>query len=111
MKMNYRFLSKDTLVSVSKERLKEIAKKQFSTLEIREKAILSNELGEMYNSLSVFKTINPEIEELANESMLYKFKLAESDITPQERTSQKRARVQAGEFSGYELPWMKKEVN
>lgn len=108
MNLNYRFLSMNTLVGVSNDRLKEISVKDFSTLSRVQKAHLSNELGEMYNSLSTFKSVNPEIQQLATMCMEHKVKIAESDAVVNESNKAKRVAVQQGNFSGYQLPWMNK---
>jgi hypothetical protein len=108
MNFNYRFLSMSTLVGVSNNRLKEISEKNFSTLSRVQKANLSNELGEMYNSLSTFKSVNPEIQQLASMCMEQKVKIAESDAVVNQSNRAKRVAVQQGYFSGYEVPWMNK---
>jgi hypothetical protein len=106
--LNYRFLSMNTLVGVSNDRLKEISEKDFSTLSRVQKANLSNELGEMHKSLSVFKLVNPEIQQLATVCMEQKVKIAESDAVVNESNRAKRVAVQQGNFSGYEIPWINK---
>ncbi|MEH7444824.1 hypothetical protein V7201_21130 [Bacillus sp. JJ1122] len=108
MNLNYRFLSMNTLVGVSNNRLKEISEKNFSSLSRLQKANLFNELGELYNSLSTFKSVNPEIQQLASMCMEQKVKIAESDAVVNENTKVNRAAVQQGNFSGYEVPWMNK---
>ncbi|MCH6267192.1 hypothetical protein [Neobacillus citreus] len=106
MNLNYRFLAMNTLVGVSNDRLKEISENDFSSLTRVQKANLSNELGEMYNSLSTFKSVNPEIQQLATMCMEQKVKIAESDAVVNESNRAKRAAVQQGKFSSYEIPWM-----
>jgi hypothetical protein len=108
MSLNYRFLSMSTLVDVSNDRLKEISEKDLSTLSRVQKAHLSNELGEMYNSLGVFKSGNLEIRQLATMCMEQKVKIAESDAVVNESNRAKRVAVQQGNFSGYQVPWMNK---
>ena len=108
MNLNYRFLSMNTLVAVSNNRLKEISEKDVSTLSRVEKANLSNELGDMYNSLSTFMSVNPESQQLASMCMQQKVKIAESDAVVNQSNRAKRVAVQQGNISGYQLPWMNK---
>ncbi|WML58553.1 hypothetical protein [Neobacillus sp. PS2-9] len=108
MNLNYRFFSMGTLVDVSSKRLKEIFEKDLSTLSRVQKANLSNELGEMYNSLSTFKSVNPEIQQLATMCMEQKVKIADSDVVVDQSNRTKRVAVQQGNFSSYHFPWMNK---
>lgn len=108
MSLNYRFLSMNTLLGVSCNRLKEISENDFSSLSRVQKANLSNELGEMYISLNVFKSVNPEIQQLASMCMEQKVKIAESDAVVNQSNRAKRIAVQQGNFNGYQFPWMNK---
>lgn len=108
MSLNYRFLSMNALYSVSENRLKEISEKDLSSLSRVQKAHLSNELGEIYNSLNTFKTVNPEIQQLATICMKQKIKIAESDVVIDQSNRANRVAVQQGYISEYHVPWMNK---
>jgi len=109
MKMNYRFLSKETLTGVARERLLQIASADLSSMTTLQKANLSNEISDIHVSLSSYKGTAPEIEELATECMRQKAAIAESDVRKDESAKARTAEVMRRgiENTPYDIPWMK----
>lgn len=102
------YMTKEVLMEKAVNKLKELAGKDFSAMSSKEKAFHVIELDRLYNSLSPFRSGSEVAGAIADDCLMMKRQLIESDFRMIENTRERTARVimQGLKETPYNVPWL-----
>ena len=101
------YMTKEVLMEKAVNKLKELAGKDFNAMSSKEKAFHAIELDRLYNSLSPFRS-SGVAGAIADDCLMMKRRLIESDFRTVENTRERTARVimQGLKETPYNVPWL-----